>query len=114
MNNGTNVVVPLGGVETLKATAGPGAAAGDVNAHFYMFVPVVSTLAPFPLSASLNAGAISIKFQTLNSHNYTVLYSTNLNSPNWQTLTNLSGDGTVKTATDTASQPLRFYRVQAQ
>ncbi|HEX3628691.1 MAG TPA: hypothetical protein VH280_25050 [Verrucomicrobiae bacterium] len=110
-NNGANVIVPLGGVETLKAAAGPG---GNVNAHYYMFVPAVSTFAAFPLSASVSAGAIGITFQTQNGHSYTVLYSNSLNPPNWQTLKTVSGDGTVQTVPDTMSGPQRFYKVEAQ
>jgi hypothetical protein len=113
-NGGTNVICSLAGVETLKATAGPGAASGNVNAHYYMFVPVVSTLPTFPVNASVNANIISIKFQTQNGHSYTVLYSGSLNPANWQTLTTVSGDGTVKTATDSATGPKRFYRVETQ
>lgn len=113
-NNGTNVVVSLGGIETLKATAGPGSASGNVNAHFYMFVPVVSTFPSFPVSASASGGTISLKFQTMGGHTYTVLYSSSLNPSNWQTLTTVSGDGTVKTVTDTVVGPQRFYKVEAQ
>ena len=115
-DNGTNVICALGGVDTLKATAGPGAVAGNVNAHFYMFVPVatVSGLPTFPVNATVSAGSITIRFQTQNGHSYTVQYSSSLNSPNWQTLTTMSGDGTIKTATDTANGTQRYYRVEAQ
>lgn len=113
-NNGTNVIVSLAGVETLKATAGPGASGGNVNAHFYMFVPAVSGLPLFPVNASVNANIISLNFQTQSGHTYTVLYSSSLSPANWQTLTSVSGDGTIKTVTDTATGPQRFYRVEVQ
>jgi hypothetical protein len=113
MNGGTNVIVSMGGVETLQATAGPGAAAGSVNSHFYMFVPSVSGPSPFPVNASVNANTISIKFQTQSGFNYIVFYSTSLSPANWQTLTTVAGDGTVKTVPDTVSGSQRFYRVQA-
>jgi hypothetical protein len=113
-NNGTNVICSLAGIETLKATAGPGAAAGNVNAHYYLFVAVVSTFPTFPLNVSVSAGVISIKFQSQNQHSYTVQYSGSLNPVNWQTLTTVNGDGTVKTVTDTVSGPQRFYRIEAQ
>jgi hypothetical protein len=115
-NNGQPVLVSLGGVETLQVTAGPGAATGNVNSHFYIFVPAtVSGSLAFSLSASVNGSTVSIKFPTQSGHSYTVQYSTSLTSPNWQTLgSSITGDGTVKTATDSASGTARFYRVQAQ
>lgn len=115
-NDGTNVICSLAGVETLKATAGPGSASGNVNAHFYIFVPVASagSLAVFPVNASVSTGVISIKFQTQNGHSYTVQYSSSLNPANWQTLTTVSGDGTVKIVTDSATGGQRFYRVEGQ
>jgi hypothetical protein len=114
VNDGTNVIVSMGGIETLQATAGPGAATGTVNSHFYMFVPAVSSgPSPFPVSALVSAGTISIKFPTQNGFNYTVYFSNSLNPANWQTLTTKAGDGTVKTVTDTADGSQRFYRVQA-
>jgi hypothetical protein len=114
MNSGTNVAVSLAGVETLKATAGPASSGGNVNSHFFMFVPAVSILSVFPLNTSVAGNLISIKFQTQNSYSYTVLYSSSLNPVNWQTLTTVNGDGTVKTVMDTISGSQRYYRVEAQ
>jgi hypothetical protein len=114
MNGGTNVVVSLAGTNTLQATAGPGGSAGNVNSHFFIFVPLVSTLPGFPLSFSTTPGVISIQFQTEAGHSYTVQYTDSLSPASWQTLTTITGDGTVKTATDTPSGSRRFYRVEAQ
>jgi hypothetical protein len=114
MSGGTNVVVTIGNVQTLKATAGGISAAGNVNAHFYMFVPVTTGPGAFSLGSSVSGGIISITFPTQNGFNYTVLYSGSLSPASWQTLTSISGDGTVKTATDTASGSQRFYKVVAQ
>jgi hypothetical protein len=113
MNNGTNVVLSLGGVETLQATAGPGATGGNVNSHFFMFVPAVSGPSPFSLNASVSGNTISIKFPTQSGFNYTVYYSNSLSPASWQTLTSVGGDGTVKTVTDTTSGSYRFYKVLA-
>lgn len=113
MNGGTNVTVSLAGVETLKVIAPAGSTTGSINAHFFMFVPAVSSLSPFPVSASVIANTISVKFQTQSGFNYTVLYSTSLSPANWQTLTAVAGDGTLKTVTDTVSGSQRYYRVQA-
>lgn len=113
-SNGQMAVVSLGGVETLKVTAPPGPATGSLNAHFYMFTPFVPSAAPMSLSASMSGGAIAIKFPTQSGYSYTVQYSDTLNPASWQTLTTVSGDGTVKTVTDPVSSSQRFYRVEAQ
>lgn len=114
-NNGTNVIVPLGGVETLKATAPTNAAlSGDVNAHFYLFVPAVSAPPTFSVTASVSGGTISIGFPTMSGHSYEVFYSSGLNPANWQVLATVTGDGTVKTVTDAIAGRERFYRVEAQ
>jgi hypothetical protein len=114
VNNGTNVVVSLGGVETLKATAGlPAVTGGNVNSHFYMFVPAVSLPSAFSISASVSNSTISIKFPTQNGFNYTVLFSNSLNPASWQTLETVPGNGTIITATDTTSGTAKFYRVEA-
>ena len=112
--NGQMVVVPLGGVETLKVTAPPGSATGSLNANFYMFTPFVAVASAVHLSVSRTGSTISIQFPTQSGFSYTVLYSGSLHPANWLTLTTISGDGTVKTATDTMGSSPRFYRVLAQ
>ncbi len=107
-------MVSLAGTNTLQATAVPGCSAGNVNSHFFIFVPLVSTLPGFPLGFSTTPGVISIQFQTEAGHSYTVQYTDSLSPASWQTLTTITGDGTVKTATDTPSGSRRFYRVEAQ
>jgi hypothetical protein len=78
-----------------------------------MFAPYVAA-SPFPIRASLNGTTVSIQFPTQPGYNYTVYYSISLNPANWQTLTSISGNGTVETVTDTSGGVERFYRVQAQ
>ena len=109
--NGQKAVVSLGGVETLQAN---NTTLVDVNANFYMFVPAVVAPQVVHLSVSRTGSTISIQFPTQSGFNYTVLYSGGLNPANWQTLTTISGDGTVKTATDTMGSSPRFYRVSFQ
>ena len=113
--NGQPAVVTLSGAQTLKVTAPPGSATGSLNAHFYMFVPF-SAVAPYSISATVSAGVVSIKIPTQSGHSYSVYYSTSLNPTSWQTLaTGISGDGTVKTVTDsTTGGAERFYRAGAQ
>ena len=113
-NNGQPVVVSLGNVETLQVTAPPGVATGNMNAHYYMFVPA-TTAASFTLSASVSGGTVSIRIPTQSGQSYTVQYSSSLNPANWQQLgSSIAGDGTVKTVTDTTGAAQRFYRVEAQ
>ncbi|MGA9777600.1 MAG: hypothetical protein WBS33_04950, partial [Verrucomicrobiia bacterium] len=116
MNNGTNVVESLSGVQTLKVTAPPGSATGSINAHFYMFVPYTSPAPSFSLSASVSGGVVSIKVPTTSGYTYYVYYSTSLNPTSWQQLGgSITGDGTVKTVTDsTSGGAARFYRGVAQ
>jgi hypothetical protein len=109
--NSQLAVVSLGGTNTLQAN---NTTAGSVNANFYMLVPAVVAPQAVHLSVSRTGSTISIQFPTKNEVNYTVLYSGSLNPANWQTLTTISGDGTVKTATDTMGSSPRFYRVSFQ
>jgi hypothetical protein len=109
--NGQLAVVSLGGTNTLQAN---NTTAVDVNANFYMLVPAVVAPQAVHLSVSRTGSTISIQFQTQSGVNYTVLYSGSLNPANWQTLTTINGDGTVKTATDTMGSSPRFYRVSFQ
>ena len=111
--NGQPVTLSMGGVETLQVTAPSGSASGSINGHFFMFAPYVAA-SPFPIRASLNGTTVSIQFPTQPGYNYTVYYSISLNPANWQTLTSISGNGTVETVTDTSGGVERFYRVQAQ
>jgi len=108
--------VSLGGVETLKVTAPPGGATGSLNANFYMFTPFVAVASAVHLSISRTGSTISIQFPTQSGINYTVFYSGSLNPANWQPLTTISGDGSVKTATDTMDRHRDFtgYQLQSQ
>ena len=109
--SGQLAVVSLGGVETLQAN---NTTTVSVNANFYMFVPAVVAPQAVHLSVSRTGSTISIQFPTQSGFNYTVLYSGSLKPANWQTLTIISGDGTLKTATDTMGSSPRFYRVSFQ
>ncbi len=110
MSNNQPAVLSLGGVETIKMTAPPGSAGGSLNANFYMFVPVV----PAPvLSVSRSGSTISITFQTSSSHSYVVQWTGSLSgTPTWTTLSTITGNGSIQTATDTVGGSTRFYRVQ--
>ncbi|MDB6068006.1 MAG: hypothetical protein JWR26_4214 [Pedosphaera sp.] len=102
--NGQQSIVSLSGVQTLKATSG-----GNLNMNYFMLVP-----APPALSIAVSGSAVTISVSTVSGHSYKITYSTNLSSGVWQTLSTITGDGTTKTASDTASGAQRFYRAEVQ
>jgi hypothetical protein len=109
--NGNIATVSLGGVQTLKATSG-----NNLNAHFYMFVPVTSAV---QINASISGSSILLKFATQNGSTYTVLYNSTLTGGTWQALpsgSGIPGDGTVKTVSDAVGvgTTQRFYKLQVQ
>lgn len=107
-NSGNLATVSLGGVQTLKLVSG-----NNLNVNFLMFVPAIS-LSP-TLTISISGSSVSIHYPTVTGHNYTVLYNTTLTGGTWQPLSAaVPGDGTIKTATDTVTGSVRFYRLQIQ
>lgn len=74
----------------------------------------ISQTPPSPTLTGLtySAGSFSASFQTQNGVTYTIQYKDDLNATTWQTLTTVSGDGTVKSFTDSgAAGAQRFYQV---
>jgi beta-glucosidase len=104
--NGQMAVVPLGGVETLKMTSG-----NDLNANFYMFVPVP---AQTTLAASLIDSNPVLSFSTQPNFNYMVVYKNDLSESYWKLLAILSGDGTTQTFSDLPGATARFYAIVVQ
>jgi hypothetical protein len=80
------------------------------NVYFYSS----SVVTPPAITVDVSNGSISLSFPTQNGSSYTVQYKDNLTDDAWQTLTTLTGDGSVQTATDSVDQPQRFYRVSVQ
>jgi beta-glucosidase len=102
--NGQPAVVSLGGLETLKMTSND-----SLNANFYMLVPAPSAVA---LSASLtSSNSPVLSFPTRVWVGYMVVYKDNLQDANWKLLSTITGDGTIKTVTDTMARSQRFYKV---
>ena len=93
----------LGGVETLKMTSG-----NSANANFYMLVPVRR---PRTLPCHRRSKNTVLSFPTQIGFAYLVLYKNNLTDASWKLLSIVTGDGTIKTVTDTANNPQRFYKL---
>ena len=96
------VIVTLGGTNTLRITSG-----GNVNANYFMLVPAQG----IQLSAAMSGTNIVISFPTQAGANYRVFSNTSLTGSNWTLVSTVSGDGTVKSASDPVSGNPRYYKV---
>jgi fibronectin-binding autotransporter adhesin len=63
---------------------------------------------------SISGGLLTLPVNTTSGVVYVVQATDSLSTPDWQTISTLTGDGTVKTASDPTSKPQRFYRVVLQ
>jgi hypothetical protein len=97
-------VVNLNGLATLRL-----ATDGNCNPNFFMLVPAGG----IALSAAQSAGQLALSFPTQAGVGYRVFYRTNLTSGNWTVLTNVLGNGAVKTVNDPVTGTNRFYKVTA-
>jgi hypothetical protein len=71
--------------------------------------------APIFFAPTAVNGNFVVSIQTELGGNYTVSYANSLTSPNWQTLTNLTGNGSVMIVTNFApGVAQRFYRLVEQ
>ena len=77
------------------------------NVYFYSASAVTRPL----ITATSSAGSINLSFPTQNGSTYTVQYKTNFSDATWQTLTNITGNGSAQAAADAEGQKSRFYRV---
>lgn len=70
----------------------------------------------FLVFAPAKAGnSFTFSFETTPGRTYVVEYADSLLNPNWQPLPTVSGDGSVKTVTDTTATPgQRYYRLREQ
>ena len=64
--------------------------------------------------ATLTGSTFKLSFPTLYGPQYNVRYTTDLVHGPWQTLTSVTGDGTVKTVSDTVGLAHRFYIINTQ
>jgi hypothetical protein len=87
---------------------------GDITYQSYDtagFLVSGTIAVPATLLNPLNAGAtFQFQFLSQTGFNHAVLYSTNLVTGNWQTYSNLTGDGTVKTI----SMPISLFNGSKQ
>ncbi|HWF18854.1 MAG TPA: hypothetical protein VG754_06275 [Verrucomicrobiae bacterium] len=81
----------------------------DVNVNFLMLVPV------FNIQATPNGANLNLSFATQSGFKYQVQYKTNLTDVGWISLGSaVSGNGTVKSVSDSLAGTHRFYRVAIQ
>jgi len=67
------------------------------------------------VTASLNGSQIQLSFPTVYGPQYQAYYTTSLTTPNWQTLGSpVTGDGSVKTVSDSIGATPRFYTVNTK
>ena len=96
------VAIRLNGLSTLRITT-----AGNCNPNYFMLVPA----AAISLTASRSGNNIVISFPTQTGATYRVFYRTDLATGNWVLLASVLGNGSVKSASDPATQARRFYKV---
>jgi len=97
------------GTFTLRADA---AAAGVTNSATRVVQVVYAPIDQFKLIApAKNGDTFSFSIQTLDGRTYVIDYTDYLANPDWHSLPNVNGDGSVQTVNDTApGVPQRFYR----
>jgi hypothetical protein len=101
-NNGVPALVDVGGTNTLRVTT-----AGNLNANYFMFVPVQG----IKLSAAKSGANFVVSFGTQPGISYRVFSKSSLTTGTWTLLATVPGDGTVKSVTDPASANAKYYKV---
>jgi hypothetical protein len=97
-------VVKLNGVTTLRLTTD-----GNCNPNYFMFVPASG----ISLKATPSVGSNTLTFPSQVGVNYRVFYRTNLTIGNWTVLTNVPGNGGLKSVSVPSTGTSRFYKVTA-
>ena len=97
-------IVKLNGLTTLRLTTN-----GNCNPNYFMFVPASG----ISLKATPSAGSNVLSFPSQTGVNYRVFYRTNLTTGNWNILTNVPGNGGVKSVSVPSTGTSRFYKVTA-
>ncbi|HTV43319.1 MAG TPA: hypothetical protein VMF08_22345 [Candidatus Sulfotelmatobacter sp.] len=99
----------LGSTAAQPLAAVPSSARFSIQGGFWIFpAPIIFT----PTEVGNN---IVFSFQADLGQAYTVQYANSLLSPNWQTLTNLTGNGGIEMVTNSASgSTAKFFRLVEQ
>lgn len=99
----------LGGTVAQPLAAVPASPRYSIQGGFWIWP------APILFAPTRVGGGFVFSFQTEPGKSYSVSASDSLSSPGWQTLTTISGDGSVKVVTNSVSGVTqRFYRVIEQ
>jgi hypothetical protein len=108
--NGDTATVALSGVQTLRLTGSD--TTGGLTTDFLMLVPFSEQPR---LTISSGGNQVTLSFATVAGLTYTLEYKDRLADPTWGSLSpTVAGDGTVKSVSQPAGQPARFYRLSAQ
>jgi hypothetical protein len=103
------------GAYVLTASATDDGGAVAISDPVNITVNSPSTASIVLVGALAGGDRFNFSFATEINRTYTVEHTLNLSPANWQTLTNLVGDGSVVTATDgIQAQTQQFYRVKTQ
>ncbi|HEY0549822.1 MAG TPA: alpha-amylase family glycosyl hydrolase [Verrucomicrobiae bacterium] len=96
------------GTFTIRADA----LGGGTNSATRVVQVIYAPIDQFRLIAPNKTGdTFSFSIQTLDGRTYVIEYTDDLANPNWQSLPNVNGDGTVKVVSNNApGVPQRFYR----
>ncbi|HEY4417441.1 MAG TPA: hypothetical protein VGO57_17250, partial [Verrucomicrobiae bacterium] len=100
-NNGVPVTVTLDGVATLRMASG-----GNVNANYFMLVPVQT----ISVSAVQTGGNVGIAIPTTAGSSYRIWEETALGGA-WTLVQTVGGDGTVKTVNLPTTGSQGFFKV---
>jgi hypothetical protein len=111
------LATPISGITGIRLLGSEGGtASGGFLGVFELAVLSTGSHATPPtlLNPHSSAGQFLFEFDSQAGTTYIVQFKNALSDPDWQTLTTITGDGTRKVVTDTASNPQRFYRIKAQ
>jgi hypothetical protein len=110
VDSATNITatVPAEAGSGLLSVTTPGGTAVSAASFFFLPAPVVGEI-------TFVGDLVSITFGSVTGVNYAVEYTDSVAPASWQNLTNLAGDGTLKTVQQSVpGAPQRIYRVRAE
>jgi hypothetical protein len=112
LGTGRLIVSPPG---TASMRIQPGYHAPDAVSGGDVYIDMVDvTLQETTPTFTLNGSTFKLSFPTLYGPQYNVRYTTDLVNGPWQTLTSVTGDGTVKTVSDPVGPTHRYYIINTQ